>query len=103
MVALLPVPNSGAQTDAGTVVTEADVNATLAEGAARLKESGRTISDLVIRHADVGGGNLGVSVVQRTRKEAGGPLNGIAHVKLDEIYYVEVRRRNVCKLKKAES
>jgi mannose-6-phosphate isomerase-like protein (cupin superfamily) len=86
-LALFPVGNAQAQT--GTYITTADVEATEAAGLARLKEdSSRTISDIMIRHVDVGDEQLGVAVVQRTKRVAGGPLRGIAHVKLDEIYYV---------------
>lgn len=77
-----------AQTNTATHVSAADVTATLKQGETRLAEPNRTISDLVIRHSDVGEGNLGVSVVQRTARLAGGELTGIAHVELDEIYYV---------------
>ena len=39
----------------------------------------------VFTEVDVGDEQLGVAVVQRTKRERGGPLRGIAHVKLDEI------------------
>ena len=77
-----------AQTNTATHVSAADVTTTLKEGETRLAETNRAISDLVFRHSDVGDGNLGVSVVQRTARPAGGELRGIAHVELDEIYYV---------------
>ena len=77
-----------AQTDSGTYIMRSNVEATTAEGLKRLQESGRSISDLMIRHVDVGEENLGVAVVQRTAREAGGELRGIVHVELDEIYYV---------------
>lgn len=79
---------AGAQTNTATHVSAADVTVTLKQGETRLAEANRSVSDLVIRHSDVGEGNLGVSVVQRTSRRAGGELTGIAHVELDEIYYV---------------
>ena len=79
---------AGAQTNTATHVSAADVTATLKQGETRLAEANRSVSDLVIRHSDVGEGNLGVSVVQRTSRRAGGELTSIAHVELDEIYYV---------------
>lgn len=87
ILALFPLGTSEAQTG-GTYITTSDVNATENAAAARLAESSRTISDIMIRHVDVGDEQLGVAVVQRTKRERGGPLRGIAHVKLDEIYYV---------------
>ncbi|MDP6579333.1 MAG: cupin domain-containing protein [Vicinamibacterales bacterium] len=85
---LIPAASAQAQTE-GTYITTADVERTEADGLARLRENAnRTISDLMIRHVDVGDEQLGVAVVQRTKRAPGGPLRGIAHVKLDEIYYV---------------
>ena len=87
-VFLLPTETALAQ-NAGTYITTADIEATEAAGLARLREDpNRTISDLMIRHVDVGDEQLGVAVVQRTRRAPGGTLRGIAHVQLDEIYYV---------------
>ena len=84
---------AGAQTNTATHVSAADVIATLKQSETRLAEANRTISDLVIRHSDVGEGNLGVSVVQRTSTDPasrleGGELTASAHVEIDEIYYV---------------
>ena len=87
ILALFPLDTSEAQTG-GTYITTSDVDATEDAAATRLAERGRTISDIMIRHVDVGDEQLGVAVVQRTKRERGGPLRGIAHVKLDEIYYV---------------
>ena len=87
ILALFSLGTSEAQTG-GTYITTSDVDATENAAAARLAESSRTISDIMIRHVDVGDDQLGVAVVQRTKRERGGPLRGIAHVKLDEIYYV---------------
>ncbi len=72
---------------AATIMTEQEVEATLAQGLANLAGD-RNVSDIVMRHVDVGEEHLGVSVVQRNHKEAGGPVTGIAHPDLDEIYYI---------------
>lgn len=74
--------------DAGSVIMpKEEVDATLAQGLANLAE-GRNVSDIVMRHIDVGEENMGVSVVQRSKVENNGVETGIAHVHLDEIYYV---------------
>lgn len=76
-----------ADEDGSTIMTKAEVEATLAQGLANLAE-GRSVSDIVMRHIDVGEEHMGVSVVQRAKVEANGIETGIAHVHLDEIYYV---------------
>lgn len=73
--------------DGSTIMTKEEVEQTLAQGLANLAE-GRTVSDIVMRHIDVGEEHMGVSVVQRAKVEANGIETGIAHVTLDEIYYV---------------
>lgn len=70
-----------------TIMSKAEVDATLKQGLANLAE-GRTVSDIVMRHIGVGEQNMGVSVVQRSKVEANGVETGIAHVHLDEIYYI---------------
>lgn len=70
-----------------TIMTKEEVDATLKQGLANLA-SGRTVSDIVMRHIGVGEENMGVSVVQRSKVEANGVETGIAHVDLDEIYYI---------------
>ncbi len=87
VILMFPVDRALAQTDVGTYITTAAVEATEAEGAERLRD-GRTISDLMIRHVDVGDEQLGVAVVQRTKTSSGASQRGITHLKLDEIYYV---------------
>ena len=67
---------AAAQTNATTHVSAADVTAQFEQGSG------------VIRHSDVGEGNLGVAALRRTSLRAGDELAGIAHVELDEIYYV---------------
>ncbi len=78
---------STADDGGSTIMTKAEVEATIAQGMARLAEGG-TVSDIVMRHIDVGESNFGVSMVQRSKVEANGIETGIAHVNLDEIYYV---------------
>lgn len=73
--------------EGSTIMTKEEVASTLAQGLANLAE-GRTVSDIVMRHIDVGEEHMGVSVVQRSKVEANGVETGIAHVSLDEIYYV---------------
>lgn len=70
-----------------TIMSKAEVDATLEQGLANLA-SGRTVSDIVMRHIGVGEENMGVSVVQRSKVEANGVETGIAHTDLDEIYYI---------------
>lgn len=70
-----------------TIMKKVEVEATLKQGLANLAE-GRTVSDIVMRHIDVGEEHMGVSVVQRSKVEANGVETGIAHVDLDEIYYI---------------
>ena len=81
------LPFSFAQDGGSTIMTRDEVEATLKQGLANL-QTGRTVSDIVMRHIDVGEENMGVSVVQRSKVEANGVETGIAHVYLDEIYYV---------------
>ena len=69
------------------VIPKAEVDATLIQGLANLAE-GRTVSDIVVRHVDVGQEYMGVSVVQRSKVEPREIQTGIAHVDLDEIYYI---------------
>jgi mannose-6-phosphate isomerase-like protein (cupin superfamily) len=73
--------------DGATIISEQEVQSTFAQGLANLAE-GRTISDIVVRHVDVGEENMGVSVVQRSKVEPKAVQTGIAHVDLDEIYYI---------------
>jgi uncharacterized RmlC-like cupin family protein len=70
-----------------TIMRKEEVDATLQQGLANLA-SGRTVSDIVMRHIGVGEENMGVSVVQRSKVEANSVETGIAHVDLDEIYYI---------------
>jgi mannose-6-phosphate isomerase-like protein (cupin superfamily) len=70
-----------------TIIPKAEVTATLQQGLENLA-TGRNVSDIVMRHIDVGEENMGVSVVQRRKKEITDIETGIAHVTLDEIYYI---------------
>ena len=73
--------------DGSFVIPKAEVNETLLQGLTNLAE-GRTVSDIVVRHVDVGEEYLGVSVVQRSKVEPRENETGIAHVDLDEINYI---------------
>ena len=75
--------------DGSFVIPKAEVNETLLQGLTNLAE-GRTVSDIVVRHVDVGEEYLGVSVVQRSKVEPRENETGIAHVDLDEIYYLSL-------------
>ncbi|NKB33038.1 MAG: hypothetical protein GKR91_08075 [Pseudomonadales bacterium] len=79
--------NHGESNEGSFVIPEAEVEATLLQGLANLAE-GRTVSDIVVRHVDVGEEYMGVSVVQRSKVEITETETGIAHVDLDEIYYI---------------
>lgn len=87
-LSILPLSESAFADESGsTIVTRAEVEATLAQGLDILAE-GSAFSDIVMRHIDVDGQNMGVSVVQRAKVEFTGVDTAIAHVSLDEIYYV---------------
>jgi len=78
---------ASADDDGSTIMSKAEIDATLKQGLANLA-TGRTVSDIVMRHIAVGEENMGVSVVQRSKVEANGVESGIAHTDLDEIYYI---------------
>jgi len=73
--------------DGATIMPAEEVSATLAQGLENL-EGGSTVSDIVMRHIDVGEQNIGVSVVQRSKVSYQGKETGIGHPNLDEIYYI---------------
>ena len=52
--------------NASVIIPKKEVDATLLEGLSRIAGD-RSISDIVVRHIDVGEEYLGVSVVQRTK------------------------------------
>jgi len=83
----LTITSLHAQTNASTIISSQEVAAVVAQGNARL-EQGRSISDIVLKHINVGEENMGVSLVQRTAVEVSESETGIAHGNLDEIYYV---------------
>ena len=72
---------------ASVIIPKEEVDATLLEGLSRIAGD-RAISDIVVRHIDVGEEYLGVSVVQRDKVEVSDTETGIAHIALDEIYYI---------------
>ena len=76
-----------AQDGGATIIPKREVNEVLLQGLDRLA-TGRPVSDLVVRHLNVGEENLGVSVVQRTKVEVRDTIIGGAHTHVDEIYYI---------------
>lgn len=91
LASLLLVAFSGqafaSEAKGSTIMTKEEVAATLAQGLNNL-ENGSTVSDIVMRHIDVGEQYMGVSVVQRSKVDVQSAETGIAHVNLDEIYYI---------------
>jgi mannose-6-phosphate isomerase-like protein (cupin superfamily) len=87
VLTLLTVDPAFAQDGGSTVIPKREVNEVLLQGLDNLA-AGRTVSDIVVRHLDVGEEHLGVSVVQRSRVDVRDTIVGIAHPDLDEIYYV---------------
>ena len=73
--------------NASVITSKEEVDATLIEGLSRIAGD-RTVSDIVVRHIDVGEEYFGVSVVQRDKVEVSDTKTGIAHIALDEIYYI---------------
>ena len=80
-------PSLAADAGGSTLMLKEELDATLAQGLANLA-NGSTVSDIVMRHIDVDGQHMGVSVVQRSKVTFDGTETGIAHVNLDEIYYI---------------
>ena len=73
--------------DASIVIPKEEVDSTLLQGLSNISGD-RTVSDIVVRHIDVGEEFLGVSVVQRDKVDVRETETGIAHIALDEIYYI---------------
>lgn len=86
-IAFTYADHHGEANEGSFVIPKAEVDETLLQGLANLAE-GRTVSDIVVRHVDVGEEYMGVSVVQRSKVEIQESESGIAHVDLDEIYYI---------------
>jgi len=78
---------SYAQDGGSVIINKKEVEAIFEQGLAVLG-TGRTVSDIVARHVDVGEEFMGVSVVQRPKTLVTEQETGIAHVDLDEIYYI---------------
>ena len=76
-----------AQDGGSTIIPKREVNEVLLQGLDNLADGG-TVSDIVVRHLEVGEENIGVSVVQRSKVEVRDTIIGIAHPDLDEIYYM---------------
>jgi mannose-6-phosphate isomerase-like protein (cupin superfamily) len=76
-----------AQDGGSTIIPKREVNEVLLQGLDNLAAGG-SVSDIVVRHLNVGEENIGVSVVQRTKVDVRDTITGIAHPDLDEIYYI---------------
>lgn len=76
-----------AQDGGSIIIPKREVNEVLLKGLDNLAGGG-SVSDIVVRHIDVGDENFGVSVVQRSKVEVRDSIIGIAHPDLDEIYYI---------------
>ena len=76
-----------AQDGGSTIIPKREVNEVLLQGLDNLA-AGSAVSDIVVRHLNVGDENIGVSVVQRTKVEVRDTIGGIAHPDLDELYYI---------------
>ena len=76
-----------AQDGGSTIIPKREVNEVLLQGLDRLA-AGNPVSDIVVRHLNVGEENIGVSVVQRTKVEVRDTIIGGAHTHVDEIYYI---------------
>ena len=87
LLILLSAATPLGQDGGSTIIPKREVNEVLLQGLDNLA-AGRTVSDIVVRHLDVGDEHLGVSVVQRSKVEIRDNVTGIAHPDLDEIYYV---------------
>ncbi|MEZ5488720.1 MAG: hypothetical protein R3F50_00175 [Gammaproteobacteria bacterium] len=76
-----------AQLEGSVIINKKEVDAVFDQGLVNLA-NGRTVSDIVVRHIDVGEEFMGVSVVQRSNTPVTEQETGIAHTDLDEIYYI---------------
>jgi mannose-6-phosphate isomerase-like protein (cupin superfamily) len=83
----LPLANATAQDGGSIIMSKKEIEAVFDQGLDNLA-GGSTVSDIVIRHVDVGEEYMGVSVVQRSKVEVTEQETGIAHTDLDEIYYI---------------
>lgn len=80
-------PAATAQDGGSIIINKKEVEAVFEQGLAVLA-TGDTVSDIVVRHVDVGEEFMGVSVVQRPKTAVAEFETGISHVDLDEIYYI---------------
>jgi len=74
--------------DGGSIIIDKKEIETIFEQGLEVLATGRTVSDIVARHVDVGEEFMGVSVVQRPKTSVSEQESGIAHTDLDEIYYI---------------
>jgi mannose-6-phosphate isomerase-like protein (cupin superfamily) len=84
---LFAVMNVVAADGGSTIISKREVNEVLLQGLDNLARR-PGVSDIVVRHLNVGEENIGVSVVQRSKIEVEDTKFGIAHPDLDEIYYI---------------
>ena len=68
LLILLSAATPLGQDGGSTIIPKREVNEVLLQGLDNLA-AGRTVSDIVVRHLDVGDEHLGVSVVQRSKVE----------------------------------
>lgn len=87
LLLVLPFGLATAQDGGSILINKKEVDAVFEQGLEVLA-TGRTVSDIVVRHVDVGEQYMGVSVVQRPKSAVAAQETGIAHVDLDEIYYI---------------
>jgi mannose-6-phosphate isomerase-like protein (cupin superfamily) len=87
LIASFTLAGSQAQDGGSILIKKNEVDAIFNLGLEALA-TGRTVSDIVARHVDVGEEYMGVSVVQRPKTLVTEMETGIAHVDLDEIYYI---------------
>jgi mannose-6-phosphate isomerase-like protein (cupin superfamily) len=78
---------SFAQDGGSTIISKKEVDVVFEQGLENLS-TGRTVSDIVVRHIDAGEEFVGVSVVQRPKTGVPDTYTGIAHGDLDETYYI---------------
>lgn len=81
------IPAAHAQ-DGGSVIIDKKETEAIFDQGLEVLATGRTVSDIVARHVDVGEQFMGVSVVQRPKTLVSEQETGISHVDLDEIYYI---------------
>ena len=88
LLALALLPGLASAQDGGSIIiNKKEVDIVFEQGLVNLA-TGRTVSDIVVRHVDAGDEYVGVSVVQRPKTAVTDTETGIAHADLDETYYI---------------